>query len=167
MAVIKNLNQTNAFSSSSQTSLTTVVGELVGVDENGAALVSFDGMQEPVVARSALSKSDCESINELPAKVLISFAPGEQNNPLISGIVRETLFPLGKSENKNVPRSGQYKANIDGQIVEISGKDQILLECGKSSILLRKDGKVIIKGVNVVSRSSATNKIKGSSVKIN
>ncbi|MCC6418741.1 MAG: hypothetical protein IT429_10940, partial [Gemmataceae bacterium] len=46
-------------------------------------------------------------------------------------------------------------------------KEEIVLRCGKSSITLRKDGKVVVLGAEVVSRASGTNKIKGAAVRIN
>jgi hypothetical protein len=46
-------------------------------------------------------------------------------------------------------------------------KDEIQLRCGKSSVTLRKDGKIEIKGTQIVSRASGVNRIKGASVAIN
>ncbi|MET1254937.1 DUF6484 domain-containing protein [Aliikangiella maris] len=56
---------------------------------------------------------------------------------------------------------------VDGKKVVFDAKEEILFQCGKSSILLTKSGRIIIKGTHLVSRSTASNKIKGSSVSIN
>jgi hypothetical protein len=45
--------------------------------------------------------------------------------------------------------------------------EEISITCGKSSITLRKDGRVVIKGTDLVSRAARTNKIRGAAVKIN
>jgi len=41
------------------------------------------------------------------------------------------------------------------------------LRCGDSQITLTKDGKVVIKGVDVTTRASRTCRVKGSTVNIN
>lgn len=58
-------------------------------------------------------------------------------------------------------------ARVDGRRVVLHADDEILLECGASSILLRKDGKIIVKGAQIVSRASGRHKIRGASVQIN
>jgi hypothetical protein len=58
-------------------------------------------------------------------------------------------------------------AIVDGRRVVLHAADEILLECGASSILLRKDGKIVLKGTQIVSRASGRHKIRGSSVQIN
>jgi hypothetical protein len=37
----------------------------------------------------------------------------------------------------------------------------------KSTLLMKKDGKVVVKGANVTTRASEANKIKGASVQLN
>jgi hypothetical protein len=49
----------------------------------------------------------------------------------------------------------------------IEGRDEVVLRCGQGSITLRADGKIVIKGTQLVSRASDTNKIRGASVQIN
>jgi hypothetical protein len=43
----------------------------------------------------------------------------------------------------------------------------LTLQCGEGSITLRGDGKVLIKGKELVSRAEGTNRIKGGAVAIN
>ena len=49
----------------------------------------------------------------------------------------------------------------------ISDDTQITLQCGKASIRLTADGTVAIRGTNVASRASQTNRIRGGNVQIN
>jgi hypothetical protein len=58
-------------------------------------------------------------------------------------------------------------ARVDGRRVCIEGADEIVLRCGKASITLRRNGKVVIEGTYVESRSSGIQRIKGAAVKIN
>ena len=58
-------------------------------------------------------------------------------------------------------------ALVDGKRVKIVGADEIVLECGKASITLRRNGKVVIRGAYVETCSEGTNRIKGAAVRIN
>lgn len=51
--------------------------------------------------------------------------------------------------------------------LDFVAKDRIELRCGGSSLTMSKEGKVILKGSQVVTRASRVNKIKGAAVKIN
>ena len=56
---------------------------------------------------------------------------------------------------------------LDGKRVRIEGADEIVLECGKASITLRRNGKIVIRGAYVETHSEGTNRIKGAQVKLN
>ncbi len=56
---------------------------------------------------------------------------------------------------------------VDGKRTQIEGSDEIVLRCGKASITLRSNGRLIIRGAYVETRASGTNRIKGGSVLIN
>ena len=51
--------------------------------------------------------------------------------------------------------------------VLIEAMESLKLVCGESSIELHKDGKLLIRGNDVVTRAKRTNRIKGGSVAIN
>jgi hypothetical protein len=56
---------------------------------------------------------------------------------------------------------------IDGKKLVLNAQEEIMLCCGEGSIVIKKGGKIILKGTEIVSRASRTNKIKGASVAIN
>jgi uncharacterized protein (DUF2345 family) len=56
---------------------------------------------------------------------------------------------------------------IDARRIAIEGTDEIVLQCGKASITLRRNGKIVLRGTQLESRSAGTNRIRGASVKIN
>ena len=63
-----------------------------------------------------------------------------------------------------VPPAGiVFEAEIDGSRLRIGA----VIQCGKASITLRRNGKVIIKGTQVESHSTGTNRIKGGQVRVN
>jgi hypothetical protein len=49
----------------------------------------------------------------------------------------------------------------------IEAADELELRCGEASLLLRSDGKVLLRGRDVTSRASRSNKIRGANVEIN
>ena len=52
-------------------------------------------------------------------------------------------------------------------MITLQAETELLLRCGNASILLRRDGKLVIKGTEVVSRASGAHKIRGGQVNIN
>jgi hypothetical protein len=59
------------------------------------------------------------------------------------------------------------EADVDGRRVRVTAKDEIVLQCGSASITLRRNGRVVIHGTFVETRSEGTNRIKGGQVRIN
>jgi hypothetical protein len=43
----------------------------------------------------------------------------------------------------------------------------VVIACGKASITLRRNGRVVIRGTHVETLSSGTNRIKGGQVRVN
>lgn len=150
-----------------QTSNGPAIGQIVAFDSSGQALVNCQGLADgPCVARSALSDHRAVVGVPLPIPVLLMFENNNPTKPIIIGLINDTPFPLDAASHNSAGETGR-DVYIDGKKMVITAKDEILLKCGKSSILLRRDGKVVIKGENLISRSSLANKIKGSSVSIN
>jgi hypothetical protein len=150
------------------------VGSIVEITPEGQAMVDFPGniygLQQ---ARSTLTFEDTNAIQSLPASVLLVFENDDPALPIISGVIKETIF------QSHTEQEAQFQTNttsvgkmpnhvlIDGKKLTFDAKEEIILQCGKSSINLKQNGKVIIKGANLISRSSGANKIKGGSVNIN
>jgi hypothetical protein len=60
-----------------------------------------------------------------------------------------------------------FDADVDGARVRIKAKDEVVIECGKAMITLRRNGRVIIRGTHVETCSTGTNRIKGGQVRVN
>jgi hypothetical protein len=56
---------------------------------------------------------------------------------------------------------------IQRRRVVLSARSEVVLRCGEGSITLSKDGKVTIRGVDVVSSAVRTQRIRGGAVRIN
>jgi hypothetical protein len=64
-----------------------------------------------------------------------------------------------------VPLSAVASDGADELVIE--AKKNLTLKCGDGSITIRADGKILIKGKDLVSHAQRTNRIKGGSVSIN
>ena len=127
-----------------------VLGVLDSIDGKGVPHVSFSGSPGAVPAQAtvALNRDD------LGARVALMFVGGSPAKPMVLGKVRDSVH------------TGR-EAVIDGERLVFEAEKEILLRCGKASITLRRDGKIVIKGAHLINRSSGANKIKGASVQIN
>jgi len=146
-----------------------VMGQVVGISEDGSVLVRVCGSaSKPVLAQATFtvdSKQEAEAL--VGTSVVLACFENTRGRPVIMGLVRETVWaPTVKLVNSpNNPKLTHLV--VDGKYIVIEGKEEISLRCGKSSIVMTKNGKIIIKGAHVVTRSSGANKIKGASVLIN
>lgn len=65
------------------------------------------------------------------------------------------------------PPGVMFEATIDGSRMRIAAKDEVVIQCGKASITLRRNGRVVIRGTHVETHSAGTNRIKGGQVRVN
>jgi hypothetical protein len=79
-------------------------------------------------------------------------------------LVRERI---GAEARDAALRGGAMQVKVDGDAVRISADHVIELRCGKSRLMLHKDGRVEISGTYLVSRSRGPVKIKGASIALN
>lgn len=153
------------------------VGRLCGWDAARGPVVDFpENPGEPLPARSTV-ELDAESVSAALAAgraVLLSFEGGRPERPIITGLLQpspaEQANPeLGAAEQSELALdpSEQLETRIDGRRVELEAADEIVLRCGKASIVLRRNGRVVIRGTYVETRSRGVNRIKGGSVEIN
>jgi|SRR5579863_2352697 len=136
------------------------IGTMVGMtDEGRTPLVIFPGQcgSAAVAARAALDLHG----DHVGRDVVLMFEDGDPGLPIILGCLpRSEGWPITE-------RPGQVEVEADGERLMVSAKEQLVLRCGKASITLTKEGKVLIQGAYVSSRSSGVNRIKGGSVQLN
>lgn len=146
------------------------LGQIVQITAGGRALVDYPGNPVgPVVARSVIDlPGPYISHGTINIPVMMVFEDGDLVLPIIVGIIRDTVFPVAPSGEVILePVKRQRDVVIDGKKMVFDAKEEIVLRCGKSSVTLKKDGKIVVKGTQITSRASAVNKIKGASVQIN
>jgi hypothetical protein len=132
-----------------------VIGVLLGFD-SGVPLVVFPGNpRETAVLARSLCALDGSMVG---AEVALLFEGGDPGQPLVVGrIVDPARRP--PSEDLAVVR--------DGETVRITAGSRIELRCGKATIILEKDGRIVVRGTYLTSHASASNRIRGGSVNIN
>lgn len=102
-----------------------------------------------------------------PGERVLLNKPGNWSGWVITGAIQQGA-PTEQVQELDV--EGLKEAldiKVEGRRLEIEGKDEVVIRCGKASITLRRNGRIIIKGTYVESRSKGTNRIKGGSVQIN
>jgi hypothetical protein len=131
-----------------------VVASLSGFDDGGAPRITFAGnpLRRPVSARSTVALG----VTDVGKDVAVSFEQGDPGHPIILG-------KLWQAESA----AATVQAAVDNERLVLSADKEIVLQCGASSIVLTKAGKVLIRGAYLSSRSSGVNRIKGGSVQIN
>jgi hypothetical protein len=61
----------------------------------------------------------------------------------------------------------EWDAIVDGTRVRISARDEVVIQCGQASITMRRNGRIVIRGTYVETRSAGTNRIRGGQVRVN
>lgn len=126
------------------------VGTVAGVDEHGLPVVATAAGE--VAAAAVLWTPepprwvDCTGLR-------VAFVPldGDEAKPLVLGLLDAPPKPVAKMP----------------ETLRVESRRELVIECGKSKIALRADGRIEIRGGHLISRSSGPNKIKGGSVHIN
>jgi hypothetical protein len=171
------------------------ISSIVSVTADGKPQVRLDDDSPAVPARLALrvTRELIEAAIAERKPTVVLFENGDRSRPLIVGFIEalESHCPephIGVSEpadRRSEDRSfgadevavgGRpdkaepmpvIEADVDGKRVRVTAQDEIVLQCGSASVTLRRNGRVIIRGTYVESRSDGTNRIKGGQVQIN
>jgi hypothetical protein len=75
--------------------------------------------------------------------------------------------PNGQELGIVLGRIGKYKTPEPEERVIIEAKESLTLKCGAASVELRKDGKAMVKGEDVLLRAKGTQRIRAGTVAIN
>jgi hypothetical protein len=98
-------------------------------------------------------------------EILFLLNEGDTDGYVIGAIRKPLSVPSNQEHNsKTIPFDNQLQ---DCYELRFDAKERIELRCGTSSITLQRNGKIILKGVEILSRAAKQNKIKGAVVRIN
>jgi hypothetical protein len=148
---------------------TAVVADL---SADGLAKVIVSGDTEACEAASLLHFRSKKAASEVLLGRTVLVLLNSQTRPVILGVVEERLWDDEDAESASEQQvklsAGQpMSVQVDKRRVDLEASDEIRLTCGKSSLVMRRDGTVIVRGVQIVSRATQSNKIRGATVNIN
>lgn len=134
---------------------TLTLGELVELRQGRPVVRYAGGPEAGLLARVLGTLTPLgQALPKLPCPVMLFLEGGDPLKPVLMGLVHEQL-----------PASGTLV--LDMERIVLQGHSEVQLRCGQASVTMRADGKVVVKGTELVSKASATNKIRGASVQIN
>ena len=130
------------------------------------------GLIEAILHSGELIVATGESGNtKVRCDILVSAFQGQVQLSVGDEVL--VLLPPNDSENGCVlGRVGKYRppcasATVAEDRVVIEAAEELTLKCGDCSVDLRKDGKLMIRGNDVLTRAKRTQRIKGGTVAIN
>lgn len=128
-----------------------VVGRITGFQSGGEPLIDFtmNHTGHPLPARATVSLDTCH----IGRDAAVMFEMGDPRKPIIIGLMHNS--------EKNAEAVEGDKTTV------ISSEKEILIRCGEASIHLKKDGKIIIKGRDILSRARGNHDIKGGMINLN
>lgn len=85
-------------------------------------------------------------------RVALGFEGNDPDRPVVLAI----LDPPSDGEDHQTP-----------EVLRFDAKREVVLACGKAKVSLRADGRIVILGGYILSRSSGAQKIKGGSIQLN
>lgn len=130
------------------------LGEITGVGNDGGPLVRC-GRRHPVAATVAMACAPGDWRTCAGKQAVVAFIDGDEGRPAILGVIG-----LGAVGTPTPPAATP-------RTLRVSAGEELVIECGKSKIWLRADGRIEIRGEHVISRSRGPNKVKGGTVHIN
>jgi len=142
------------------------------ISPDGTATVILTGETRSRQASSVLRFPTAHAaVEALLGREVLVFV-NESSRPVILGVVSDRLWntpeAAGPIEAQAALPTGEPVAvHADKRQLNLEATDEIRLTCGKSSLVLRRDGTVIVRGVNIVSRAEQSQKIRGASVSVN
>ena len=143
-------------------------GQIVVSENAGEIRVTYDGAG-PYTARllSGISRSELLSVQYVGREVLLVFDGGRPEKPIVVGVLENVLENLVCLDGETDPLPPPVEVCSDGDRTVIEAGKEMVLKCGEGSITIKKEGRIVIRGKEIISRASGTNKIKGGSVELN
>ncbi len=137
----------------SATNIEPITATVVSVDEKGGVVIANEST-DPQPARLAAKCAEAGYLQTGDEVVALVCNDGH------------TVVVLDRLNARGV-ESALLSGERESAYVTIEADRSLTLHCGNASITLRKDGKIVLRGTEVVSRASRRNRIRGATVSIN
>lgn len=169
-----------------------LLGVLSAIDSNGSPIIGFP--QFPQFEAVAALATIPVLPQHVGRQVALLFTQGTDPRPIVIGFLYSplqqmldnmleqsaTTIAMGEHEDQIVfdasaITTGQITnadlqadtVHVDGKRIVLEGHDEVVLKCGEASITLTRNGKIVIRGNYLLSRSTGVNRILGGSVQVN
>ncbi|NMO14687.1 hypothetical protein HPC49_20000 [Pyxidicoccus fallax] len=147
------------------------IGQVVGVDADGEPLVELEGSAVGPLRTRRVTHLDRQALQAAVASrqsAVLLFEEGCPTLPILLGLVHSTgETPLIDAVLEQSFSSVPTQARVDGRQVVIEGREEVILQCGKARLTLKRDGQVLLRGVTIRTEAQELHRIKGGKVKIN
>ncbi len=140
------------------------IGTVTGWSEKGGLLVDYPGSPhgpQQAMTTMRLTAPQIEVLIATREPVLLTFDLERADHPILFGLTQPAPLPAALKGNEPL------LAVVDGEAVELRGDERVELRCGKASIVMTKEGKILLSGTYISSVSSGAHRIRGGSMEIN
>jgi hypothetical protein len=140
------------------------LGTVTGWSEKSGLLVDYPGSPHgprPAMTTMRLTAPQIEALIASREAVLLTFDLERPDQPILFGLTQPLPSPSSMRE------SGPAHAVVDDEVVQLRGNERVELRCGKASIVMTKEGKIVLTGTYISSVSSGAHRIRGGSIEIN
>ena len=140
-------------------------GHLTGIDDEGSLLFRPEGdTGDPIAVTIGVELSDGALVKAArqQRRVLVARTSDPTPRWVLVGLVRERV-----STRAATARPGTLEVALDGETLVLKAERDLVLQCGESRLSLRKDGKIVISGTNLLTASRGPNRIKGATIALN
>jgi len=142
-----------------------ITGHLDGIDAEGRILFVAepgDGQSVPVVIGTTIPDGVLVRSARNQRRAMVIRTSEKPPRLVLIGRLRERVTAAARDA-----APGHLEVEVDGETIRLTAEHEIELRCGNASILLRRSGRVILKGTHVVTSSTGPLKLKGATVDIN
>ena len=146
-----------------------IVGRIVRIGREGQVFVDYQGSSS-VMASARLTSSVQEKLrkgNPEGREVLLGFENNDPLRPIIVDTMCSLIEDIAENSKNVIEAKAGEEEIINGKRVFLDAGEVIVLKCGKASITLTSEGKILIKGEYVLSSARGPNKMKGGSIQLN
>lgn len=98
-------------------------------------------------------------------KVLVVYENGDPERPVIIGPIVDRIDFAAAADQPLI--EARKEILFKGKRIIFESTGEVVLKCGDATITMKNDGKIVLRGKELVSRAARNNKIKGGAVKIN
>jgi Domain of unknown function (DUF6484) len=143
-----------------------LIGTLAGFARDGEALIDLPDNESfrRTPARSCIRLAS----SDVGKEAVLLFEGGDCGLPIIVGLLQPRASEAGATTRVGIASAARSReVELDGKNIELTAQETITLRCGDASITLNRDGKIVIRGMHVVSHAAGVNRIRGGSVQLN